>query len=160
MAGYAEPGRQPGVGLEEGWFQTSDLGYLSPEGAVTVLGRADQILVIGGEAVVPSRVEERLLAAPGLEAVAVVALPDPMWGHRLVAAYTGDTSPEALETWCRRHLPDRERPRGFHRCAALPILASGKLDPQGIKALYADLQPAGDGARMIAGEEIPLLHDL
>lgn len=153
MAGYAEPGRQPGLGLEEGWFQTSDLGYLSPEGEVTVSGRADQILVIGGEAVVPSRVEERLLAAPGLEAVAVVALPDPTWGHRLVAAYTGDTPPEALETWCRRHLPDRQRPRGFHRCAALPILASGKLDAQGIRALFADLQPAGGGADIRSGQD-------
>lgn len=133
MVGYAAPARQPGQGLVEGWFATSDLGYLTPEGELTVVGRADQLLVIGGEAVLPSQVEEQLLTAPGVSAVVVVGLADPVWGHRLVVAYTGDLTPSALETWCRRHLSDRERPRGFHRLAALPLLASGKPDLRAIK---------------------------
>jgi len=128
MAGYAEGDRRPGAGLRDGWFTTGDLGYVNPAGALVVLGRADQILVIGGEAVVPSRVEDRLLTAPGVRAVALVALPDPVWGHRLVLAYSGDLTPADLEAWCRAHLGDRERPRGFHRLAALPVLASGKPD--------------------------------
>ena len=133
MLGYADPDRQPGGGLQDGWFETSDLGFLTPVGDLTVVGRADQLLVIGGEAVLPSRVEERLLAAPGVSAAVVVGFADPVWGHRLVAAYTGDLTPSALETWCRRHLSDRERPRGFHRLAELPLLASGKPDLRAIK---------------------------
>ncbi len=133
MLGYAGPGRQPDQGLTAGWFQTSDLGYLTPEGDLTVVGRADQLLVIGGEAVLPSRVEERLLAAPGVSAALVVGVPDPVWGHRLVVAYTGDLSPSALEAWCRGHLSDRERPRGFHRLTAFPLLDSGKPDLRAIK---------------------------
>ena len=133
MLGYAGPGRQPDQGLTAGWFQTSDLGYLTPEGDLTVVGRADQLLVIGGEAVLPSRVEERLLAVPGVSAALVVGVPDPVWGHRLVVAYTGDLTPSALEAWCRGHLSDRERPRGFQRLAAIPLLASGKPDLRAIK---------------------------
>ena len=142
MLGYADADRQPGRGLQDGWFQTGDLGYLTPEGEVTVVGRADRLLVIGGEAVLPSRVEEQLLTAPGVSAAVVVGLADPVWGHRLVAAYTGDLTPSALETWCRRHLSDRERPRGFHHLAALPLLASGKPD---LCAIFTLLTSAADG---------------
>lgn len=138
MLGYADADRQPGRGLQDGWFQTGDLGYLTPEGEVTVVGRADRLLVIGGEAVLPSRVEEQLLTAPGVSAAVVVGLADPVWGHRLVAAYTGDLTPSALETWCRRHLSNRERPRAFHHLAALPLLASGKPDLRAIKSQLAE----------------------
>ena len=137
MMGYADPSRQPGRGLQDGWYETSDLGYLTPEGELTVVGRADQLLVIGGEAVLPSRVEELLLDAPGMSAAVVVGLADPIWGHRLVAAYTGDLNPQELEAWCRRHLSDRERPRGFHRFTALPVLVSGKPNLGAIMAQLA-----------------------
>ncbi len=133
MLGYADPDRQPGGGLQDSWFETSDLGFLTPVGDLTVVGRADQLLVIGGEAVLPSRVEERLLAAPGVSAAVVVGFADPVWGHRLVAAYTGDLAPGDLEAWCRRELPARERPRGFRRFTTLPVLASGKPDLRAIK---------------------------
>jgi len=143
MAGYAEGGRRPGTGLVDGGFTTGDLGYVSPEGELVVLGRADQILVIGGEAVVPSRVEDQLLAAPGVGAVALVALADPVWGHRLVLAFSGDLAPADLEVWCRAHLSDRERPRGFHRFAALPALASGKPDLRRIRDLVIAAEAKG-----------------
>jgi O-succinylbenzoic acid--CoA ligase len=135
MAGYAEAGRRPGVGLDEGWFLTNDLGYLTARGEVAVLGRADEVLVIGGEAVLPARVEDQMMAAPGLEAVVVVALGDPVWGYRLVAAYVGAMAPDALAGWCREHLTDRNRPRDYRRFTQLPTTPSGKPERSRIKSL-------------------------
>jgi len=135
MAGYAGGENQADGGRRQGWFRTSDLGYLNANGDLVVLGRADEILVIGGEAVVPSRVEERLMAAPGVEELVLVGLADEVWGHRLVVAYQGELSPASLEGWCREHLSDRERPRGFRRFSQLPVLVSGKVDRGRVRAI-------------------------
>jgi O-succinylbenzoic acid--CoA ligase len=143
MAGYARPGREPGLGLESGWFTTSDLGCRTAKGDLRVLGRADDLLVIGGEFVVPSQVEERLLSAPGVLAAVVVGAEDPVWGHRLVAVYAGDASPDELDQWCRGHLGSRDRPRGFRRLDQLPSLPSGKQDRRRIREMIMTELRAG-----------------
>jgi len=143
MAGYANPRREPGDGLEDGWFVTSDLGCRTAGGELRVLGRADELLVIGGELVLPAQVEERLTSAPGVASAAVLGVEDAVWGHRLVAVYTGASSPEALDRWCREHLGSRHRPRGFHRLNQLPVLPSGKQDRRKIRDLITNEVPGG-----------------
>jgi O-succinylbenzoic acid--CoA ligase len=144
MAGYANPRRQSGDGLSaDGWLTTSDLACHTPDGTLRVLGRADEVLVIGGVNVLPAQVERRLAAAPGIGEVAVAGVPEPVWGHRLVACYTGPAEPAGLDAWCRAHLPGAERPRGFRRVPRLPLLASGKLD----RGALAVLASAWNGER-------------
>lgn len=135
MAGYANPGRRPGVGLADGWFTTSDLAARGPDGDLCILGRADDVLVTGGVNVHPLRVESLLAAAPGVGAVAVVGLDDPVWGARLVALYTGAATVTDLDQWCREHLAGPQRPRAFRRLAELPLLESGKLDRGRLRGL-------------------------
>ncbi|WP_295387433.1 AMP-binding protein [uncultured Thiodictyon sp.] len=135
MAGYVNPGRRPGVGLADGWFTTSDLACRGPDGDLCILGRADDVLVTGGVNVHPLRVESLLAGAPGVGAVAVVGLDDPVWGARLVALYTGAAAPAALDLWCREHLAGAQRPRVFMAVAELPVLESGKLDRGRLRAL-------------------------
>jgi len=138
MAGYGDPQPLPGVGLTDGWLVTNDLGYVTAGGELAVVGRSDEVLVIGGESVLPAGVEDRMMSAPGVEAVVVVGLEEPAWGCRLVAVYVGGIAPEALEAWCREHLSSRERPRGFRRFNGLPLLPSGKPDRRRIAAMIAD----------------------
>jgi o-succinylbenzoate---CoA ligase len=135
MAGYANPVRRPGDGLRDGWLVTSDLGCIDTDGALHILGRADDVCVIGGVNVLPAAVEERLAGAPGVAAVAVVGVPHPVWGCTLAACYSGSAAPAEFEAWCRARLPSAERPRLFVRCAELPVLASGKLDRAQLRAL-------------------------
>lgn len=137
MAGYANPGRIPGEGLEDGWLRTSDLACLDPSGVLRCMGRADEVLVTAGVKVHPARVEATLTLAPGLGEVAVVGVPDPVWGQRLVAFYTGEISEAGLGAWCRDRLATAERPRAFIRCPALPSLPSGKPDRSRLRALAA-----------------------
>jgi len=158
MAGYANPERSPGKGLEKGWLVTSDIGYISDGGDLVVLGRADQLLVIGGEGVIPSQVEDRMMSATGLERVAVVGVGDPVWGHRMIAVYTGGIGEDALEQWCRVHLAPRERPRGYRRLTGLPLLVSGKPDRRRILEIVAascgaDGKVAGMGGNPWSGAE-------
>lgn len=134
MAGYANPERRPGDGLDEGWFETADLACLSPEGELRILGRADDVRVIGGTNVSRARIENRLASVPGIGDVLIVDLPDPVWGHRLIAVHSGDLALSELDAWCVEHLSGPERPRAFMRLAHFPLLDSGKFDRAAIVA--------------------------
>jgi O-succinylbenzoic acid--CoA ligase len=123
--------------LADGWLEAADLGCRGADGSLTILGRADDRLVIGGVNVLPSQVEARLAAVPDIGQAAVAGVPHPVWGQTLAVCYTGAIAPEALESWCRAHLPGAERPRIFLRRRSLPQLASGKVDAAAIRRLAA-----------------------
>ena len=135
MAGYACPDRRPGLGLDDDWFITGDLGRLDSGGRLWVIGRADDVVVTGGENVHPRQVEEVLRVCPGIGEVAVTARPDPVWGATLVALHTGPVAHDALARWCREHLHGAVRPRAFLRVETLPTLGPGRVDRAGLRAL-------------------------
>lgn len=135
MAGYANPQRQPGLGLEQGWFVSGDLGCFDDQGKLTVLGRHDDTLVSGGVNVHPQAVEEVLKRCPGVTDVALAAVVDDTWGDLLVAFVAGEASDEALEKWCREALPSAMRPRRFAHVPALPRNVLGKLERQALRSL-------------------------
>lgn len=141
MAGYANPQRRPGDGLQAGWFESGDLGRFDGEGRLTVEGRADAMLVSGGENVHPAQVEVLLERCPGVREAGVGGRADPVWGERVVAVVVGSVTPAELERWARDKLRGAMRPREFIQAAALPRTANGKLDRVRLRQLLAD-QPA------------------
>lgn len=135
MEGYANPERKPGIGItEDGWFVTADLGRLDARGNLAVSGRADDLLISGGENVAPQLVEEIIAACPGITDIGITARQDAVWGDRLVAVFAGSISETALEAWCRAALAGALRPRVFIKVAALPRNAAGKLDRHALRA--------------------------
>jgi o-succinylbenzoate---CoA ligase len=135
MLGYADPQRRRGRGLDNGWFETSDLGRLDEDGELRIVGRADDVLVIGGNNVSLTGVESLLRRAPGVAELVVVGLEDAVWGHRLIAVYRGSSTEQAFGRWCEAAVSGPERPRAFKRVAELPLLDSGKYDRGLIRAL-------------------------
>ena len=134
MYGYLNPKRAPGEGVVEGWLQTADVGRLDPHGRLQVLGRADDMLVSGGELVSPAQVESLLLHCPGIRAVAVSGIPDPHWGEITAAWVVGEWQSAELDAWARERLPAYLRPRRWFRVDSLPETASGKLDRRRLRA--------------------------
>ncbi|HEX6829387.1 MAG TPA: class I adenylate-forming enzyme family protein [Burkholderiales bacterium] len=145
MAGYGGEGRRPAQPLEGGVFVTSDLGRLEADGSLVVLGRADEVLLSGGENVHPEEVEPLLAQCPGVEDAALTARPDPAWGDRLVALVVGSADPAAVERWCRERLPPPWRPRAILKVPALPRTALSKLDRPGLRRLAAELSRGETG---------------
>lgn len=133
MVGYASPQRQMGLGLDQGWFASGDLGCLDAQGNLTVLGRHDDMLVSGGTNVHPQQVEEVLKRCQGVVDAALTSVADEVWGDFLVAAVVAEADDEALEKWCRNELTGAMRPRRFIRLPALPRNALGKLDRQALR---------------------------
>jgi len=133
MVGYASPQRQMGLGLDQGWFASGDLGCLDAQGNLTVLGRHDDMLVSGGTNVHPQQVEEVLKRCQGVVDAALTSVADEVWGDFLVAAVVAEADDEALEKWCRNELTGAMRPRRFIRLPALPRNGLGKLDRQALR---------------------------
>jgi acyl-CoA synthetase (AMP-forming)/AMP-acid ligase II len=114
-----------------GLLATGDLGTLDAAGRLTVLGRDDDMVVIGGENVYPSQVEDVLLTCPAVADVAVVDEPDPVYGVRLVAhvvaAAGQQVDPGALQQHVRERLARYAVPREVRVRDALPRNSTGKV---------------------------------
>jgi O-succinylbenzoic acid--CoA ligase len=141
MAGYLNPRLEPGDGLVEGGYTSSDLGVLDRRCRLRVLGRVDDVIVSGGENVMPQQVETLLLACAGVDEVAVIGTPDPTWGQRVTAVFAGALDAAGLEQWCRANIPSPLRPRAFLRLDRLPRNAMGKPDRPALRRLAEN--PAG-----------------
>lgn len=125
---YIEDGTRGSV---RGMVATGDIGFIDAEGRLTIKGRADDMVVTGGENVHPTEVEEVLLEHPAVAEVAVTGQPDPVYGSILVAHVVVDpehpvTDDEFL-TWARGHLGPHHRPREVRRVDSLPRNATGKI---------------------------------
>jgi O-succinylbenzoic acid--CoA ligase len=127
----------------DGWFRTSDLGMWHG-GRLRVLGRADDVIVTGGEKVHPAAVERVLTQRQGVRAACVVGLADPEWGQLVAAAVVLDSQtdqPSAgrhrelgsarrgeLESAVRTELGPPSVPRLIRAVDELPLRGVGKPD--------------------------------
>jgi o-succinylbenzoate---CoA ligase len=119
----------------DGVVRTSDVGEWR-DGRLVVLGRADDVVVTGGEKVAPAAVEDRLRTHPSVVDVAVVGVPDDEWGQRVVAVVVlrGPLSLEEARDHVAGPLPRAAAPRELRVVDALPLLPSGKIDRMGLRA--------------------------
>ena len=114
-------------------LRTQDRAELAADGTVRILGRADRVIVTGGEKVDPARVEAALAA---IAPVQVFGVPDEQWGERVVALVVGAS---ALETGLRQaaaRLEPAARPKAYAFVAELPTDARGKFDRAAARALF------------------------
>lgn len=110
---------------------TGDLGRLDAEGRLTIVGRADDVVVTGGENVHPAEVEEILRKHPSVADIAVTGSPDPVYGSILVAHVVlvpgAPQDGAALIEWSRTRLGPHHRPRRVVFHDDLPRNATGKV---------------------------------
>ncbi len=121
----------PGSAGEDGWLRTGDLGAIDSEGFLWVDGRLGDLIVTGGENVMPERVEEAIKSHHDVLDAAVVGRPDPEWQEAVTAVVVlrpgAAEDAEALRAHCARELAGYEVPKAFAFVADLPRTASGKL---------------------------------
>jgi long-chain acyl-CoA synthetase len=115
----------------EGWFPTKDRGYLDAEGYLFLDGRADDVIVRGGENISPGEIEDVLLSHDAVADAACVALPDEQWGEAVAAAVVlkpgATVSIEALQALVRGQLRSSRVPQKIVFKNALPYNETGKL---------------------------------
>ncbi len=116
----------------DGWYRTGDLGYLDEEGYIYLTGRADDVIVRGGENIGPDEVESVLYSHPKIEEAAVIGVKDLEWGQQvraIVRLKEGETATEAeIIDFCRPRLAGYKRPSSIVFVKEeLPKTSTGKV---------------------------------
>jgi acyl-CoA synthetase (AMP-forming)/AMP-acid ligase II len=115
----------------DGWLRTGDMGWMDEEGYIYLAGRADDMIIRGGENISPEEVEDVLHSHPKIEEAAVIGVPDPEWGQEpraIVVLKKGEvaTTKEIIE-YCRSKLAGFKRPRSVFFIDSLPRNPMGKV---------------------------------
>ena len=95
----------PAAAGPDGWLRTGDLGRLDEDGHLHVLGRADDVIVTGGENVSPEQVEQALLEHPAVADAAAIGVEDPDWQRAVVAVVVPARRSDARRGGAARLLP-------------------------------------------------------
>ncbi|MGY3199598.1 class I adenylate-forming enzyme family protein [Streptomyces sp. TE5632] len=116
---------------DDGWYPTRDHGHLDVDGFLFLHGRADDVIVRGGENIAPGEIEERLRSHASIKDVAVIGVPDTEWGERIeafvVPAAGAAVVEDDLREWVREGLRSTRVPQSFHVRDELPYNEMGKL---------------------------------
>jgi len=129
MTGYW-PGDSNGRLHSNGWYQTGDACYQRDDGYIKMIGRAQDIILRGGENISPLEIENTLLSITNVEDVAIVGYPDDRLGSRLAAVVVkeGDVSLDDLRDHCREVGLGKAKWPEFMVCIdKIPLSAIGKV---------------------------------
>jgi O-succinylbenzoic acid--CoA ligase len=124
------------------WYRTGDLGAVAADGTVSVSGRADNVIISGGEKVSLDAVESVVRGLPGLAEAVIVPAVDPAWGQVpvvVLADHRGAQVPDLpmVRSAVAAALGNPARPVRIVTVRAIPQLASGKPDRQALAAVVA-----------------------
>jgi acyl-CoA synthetase (AMP-forming)/AMP-acid ligase II len=120
------------------WLVTGDLGSVSEDGFLTLVGRASEVINRGGEKVSPLQVEAALSLLPEIAEAAVVGAPHPVFGERVVAFVAlrdgRELDEEALRTHLAGLVADFAVPERVFVLDHLPRGSTGKVDRRALCA--------------------------
>ncbi|SDD29346.1 fatty-acyl-CoA synthase [Geodermatophilus telluris] len=144
MTGYLDAPEQTAAAIDaDGWLHTGDLATMDERGYCRITGRLKDMIIRGGENVYPREIEDVLSAHPGVAEVAVVGVPDPVWGEQVAAfvrpAPGGAPTEAELEAHCRRQLAPHKTPRHWRFVEAFRLTGSGKVQKYRLREEFAAL---------------------
>lgn len=125
----------------DGWFPTRDAGYLDDEGYLFLSGRADDVIVRGGENISPGEIEDVLTAHEAISDAAAIGIPSVEWGEAVavaVATRNGQPAPseDELKSLIRTRLRSSRVPERVVFVDALPYNEMGKLLRREVRKLF------------------------
>ena len=125
------------ISLDNGWFETNDLGEYD-NNELVVLGRSDDVIISGGENLSLNAVESSLSSAFPNSQFAAFAVQDPQWGQSLQVAVVGTISDDQITAHLEKDLGYFAKPKCIHRMTSLPLLGIGKIDRKSLAKGIAD----------------------
>jgi acyl-CoA synthetase (AMP-forming)/AMP-acid ligase II len=117
--------------FQDGWFVSDDLVRRDEDGFFYFVGRADDMIVTGGENVHPAEIEDLLFEHPDVSEVAVVGVPDETWNERIKAAVVpvdgASLTEDDVVEYVASQLADYKKPRTVEFYDELPRNPTGKV---------------------------------
>jgi fatty-acyl-CoA synthase len=131
MIGYWQRPEETAQVLRGEWLRTGDLASVDDEGFLTLVGRARDMYISGGENVYPAEIEAVYEEHPAIREIAVVGVPHERWGevgHAFCVPEAGASlDPEALRAWGAERLAGFKLPVHWSAVEALPRTETGKV---------------------------------
>jgi malonyl-CoA/methylmalonyl-CoA synthetase len=124
----------------DGWFRTGDVGMFDPQGYLSIVGRAKDLIITGGYNVYPKEIELVIDAIPGVLESAVIGLPHPDFGEAVTAVVVprpgADLSESRVIEHVKRELANYKVPKRVILLADLPRNAMGKVQKNVLRQRY------------------------
>ncbi|MEU6602835.1 class I adenylate-forming enzyme family protein [Streptomyces flaveolus] len=124
----------------DGWVRTGDVGRMDDEGYLTIVDRKKDMVVTGGFNVYPTEVENAIFSLPAVAEVAVVGIPDSVWGESLKAIIVRrpghELTADEVVAACTSQLAAYKKPRSVEFVDQLPKTASGKIMRRQLRERY------------------------
>jgi fatty-acyl-CoA synthase len=135
FAGYYDNPDANAKSFRDGWFRTGDLGHMDEGGFVYITGRQSDMFISGGSNVYPREIEEKILTHPAINEVAVLGVPDPLWGEIgwAVCVANAPVAEEDLAIFLDGKLSRYKMPKRFLFWDSLPKSAYGKITKKMIR---------------------------
>jgi malonyl-CoA/methylmalonyl-CoA synthetase len=138
---WQQPEKTREAFCEDGFFRTGDLGSLSPDGRLFLVGRSSDLIISGGYNVYPKEIEACLDALEGVVESAVVGIAHPDLGEAVVAFVVrdGELSEDSVPPALGERLARFKHPKRTLFVEALPRNAMGKVEKKALREAHADL---------------------
>ncbi|HYN99547.1 MAG TPA: AMP-binding protein, partial [Actinomycetota bacterium] len=146
MSGYRLDPDLTAEALEGGWLHTGDRGRIGPDGLLEVFGRADDLIVTGGEKVSAVEVENLLQLHPRVADAAVAGVDDYRWGQAVAALIVprGESPTlRELKTYLSGSIAAFKAPKRILITDEIPRTASGKVRRQAVRDLLEATEVTG-----------------
>lgn len=142
MTGYFDDAEQTAAAIDaDGWLHTGDLASMDERGYCRIEGRVKDMIIRGGENIYPREIEQALGTHPGVADVAVVGVPDPVWGEQVAAfvrPVAGRRPTQAeLHDHVRALLAPHKTPKVWRYVDEFPLTPSGKIQKYVLQARLA-----------------------
>ncbi|WP_415145228.1 acyl-CoA synthetase [Limimaricola cinnabarinus] len=137
FAGYFDNPEANAKAFRDGWFLTGDLGHMDEEGFLYLTGRASDMYISGGSNIHPREIEEKILMHPDISEVAVLGVPDPVWGEVGLAVCVSrggaGCDEAALLAWLATRIARYKLPRRVVFWDRMPKSGYGKITKKMIR---------------------------
>lgn len=131
--GYLDQPKDTAARMQGDWFLTGDQAMADQAGAITLLGRADDIMNAGGFRVAPAEVEEVLATLPDAGDVAVTEIAVGAGTSIIAAFWTGAATEDELRGLAQDRIARYKQPRSYIHLDALPRTATGKINRRALR---------------------------
>jgi acyl-CoA synthetase (AMP-forming)/AMP-acid ligase II len=125
----------------DGWLSTGDLGTLTDDGCLKIVGRSKDMYIVGGFNAYPAEIENVLLRHPDIQQAAVIGVPDERLGEvgmaYVVLAPGAATTSDEIIPWSREQMANYKVPRAVEVVDELPLNATGKVMKEELRARAA-----------------------
>ena len=140
MRGYWRNPEATAETLKGGWLHTGDMGYLDEQGYLFIMDRSKDMIISGGENIYPREIEEVIVKHPAVREVAVVGIPDPVWGESVTAVVSlvpgQEVTEAALIELCQSHIASYKKPKAVEFVDDLPKNNYGKILKRELRDRY------------------------